>query len=234
MDKGKFILYRNCGAVHHVSDFDRAPSFLAGDVDARPADDWRAFMNRHAGHGLEALKALGDQYVPDGSQADPMAVAYVEVTNGHRKFLLRRSRRSIDEPVRFERIEARFGEPMVAVEIQEREIRKELSLRASWPAGHRLSDEKIDRFIALFRDAVSQVDGRRLSAIEPSYADANVSYAALDERTKDSLLEKCACYFAPAEVEALRRFADNHGADSDVMTLLLRRRVPIEEQIYAR
>jgi hypothetical protein len=229
MDKGKFILCRNCGAVHHVTDYDRAPSFIAGEVEASPADDWRAFMNRHAGHGLEALKALGEQYVPDGSPADPMAVAYVEVTNGHRKFLLRRSRRSIGEPVRFERIEAHFGEPMVVVEVQEREIRKELRLRTSWPPGHSLSDEKIDRFIALFRDAASQVDARRLPAIEPSYTDTNASYAALEERTKASLLEQCARYFAPAEVEALRRFADDHGAGSDVMTLLLRRRVPIEE-----
>jgi len=236
MDKGKFILCRNCGAVHHVTDFDRAPNYFAaaGEAEAKPADDWRAFMNQHAGHGLEALKALGEQYVPDGSAADPMAVAYIEVTNGHREFLLRRARRSIGEPVRFERIEARFGEPVVVVEIQEREIRKELKLRLSWAPGHGLSDEKIDFFIALFRDAASQVDARGLTAIEPSYADDNISYAALEERTKDFLLDRCARYFAGAELEALRRFVETHTAGSDVLTLQLRRRVPIEERIYAK
>jgi hypothetical protein len=94
-----------------------------------------------------------------------------------------------------------------------------------------LSDEKIDLFIALFRDAVSQIDTRGLTAIEPSYADDNVSYAALEERTKNSLLEKCARYFAAAELQALRRFIETHSSDSDVMTILLRRRVPIEERV---
>jgi hypothetical protein len=228
MDKGKFILCRNCGAVHHVTDFDRAPNYFAGAAEGSPADDWRAFMNRHAGHTLEALKAIGDTYLPDGSLADPMAVAYIEVTNGHRSFLLRRSRRSIGEPVRFERIEGRFGEPVVVAEIQEREIRKELKLRFSWAPGHRLNDEKIDVFIALFREAAGHVDARGLTEVEPSYADDNISYAALAEPIKDSLIEGCARYFPPAEIEALRRFVDGHCSGSDVMTLLLRRRVRIE------
>jgi hypothetical protein len=233
MDKGKFILCRNCGAVHHVTGFDRAPKYMAGagGVEGRVADDWHAFMGQHAGHALEALKALGKQYFPDGSPADPMAIAYIEVTNGHQEFLLRRSRRTIAEPLRFERVEARFGEPVLVVEIQDREIRKELKLRFKWPPGYNLSDEKIDLFIALFRDAVSQIDTRGLTAIEPSYADDNVSYAALEERTKNSLLEKCARYFAAAELQALRRFIETHSSDSDVMTILLRRRVPIEERV---
>jgi hypothetical protein len=232
MDKGKFILCRNCGAVHHVTSFDKAPQYVAGsgEPEGRPTDDWRTFMNRHAGHSLEALKALGKQYFPDGSPADPMAIAYIEVTNGHQEFLLRRSRRSIAEPVRFERVEARFGEPVVVVEIQDREIRKELKLRFKWPPGHYLSDEKIDLFIALFRDAASQIDARGLTDVERSYADDNVSYAALEARTKESLLERCARYFAAAELEALGRFIETHSTDADVMTLLLRRRVPIEER----
>jgi hypothetical protein len=233
MDKGKFILCRNCGAVHHVTDFDKAPNYssVAGEAEEQLADDWRAFMNQHAGHSLEALKALGKQYFPDGSPGDPMAIAYVQVTNGYQEFLLRRSRRNIGEPVRFDRVEARFGEPVLVVEIQDREIRKELKLRFRWPPGHNLSDEKIDLFIALFRDAASQIDAHGLTDIEPSYSDDNVSYAALEARIKDALLERCARYFAAAEVEALGRFIETHSTDSDVMTLLLRRQVPIEQRI---
>jgi hypothetical protein len=228
MDNGKFILCRNCGAVHHVTDFDRAPKYFTGAAEGTPMDDWRAFMNRHAGHSLEALKALGDAYVPDGSPTDPMAVAFIEVTNGHRSFLLRRSRPSITEPVRFEHIEGRFGDPVVVAEIQEREIRKELKLRSSWPPDHRLNDEKIDLFISLFREAAGDVDVGKLTDVEPSYADDDISYAALEDRIKNSLLQGCSRYFAPAEIEALRQFIDGHSSGSDVMTLLLRRRVRIE------
>jgi hypothetical protein len=233
MDNAKFILCRNCGAVHHVTAFDKAPNYfvVAGAVQENHADDWRNFMNRHAGHGLEALKALGALYFPEGSAADPMAVGYLEVTNGHRNFLLRRSRRSINDPLTFEPIEARFGEPVVVLEIQEREIRKELKLRFGHVFGHVLSDAKVDLFIALFRDAVSQVDARVVTVTEPSYANDNISYAALETHTKDCLLQQCARQFTSSEVETLRRFIETHSDGSDVMTLLLRRQVPIEARV---
>jgi len=189
------------------------------------------FMNRHARHGMEALKALGELYFPAGSAADPMAVGYLKVTNGHREYLLRSSRRSIGEPLRFECIEARFGEPVVALEIQEREIRKELKLRFRWDSGQALSDAQIDLFIALWRDAASQVDGRGVTATEPSYVNHNISYAALEAPTKDRLLKQCGRHFIPGEVAALRRFVEAHSGGSDVMTLLLRRQVPIEERV---
>lgn len=233
MDNRKFIHCRNCGAVHHVTALDKAPSYFvgAGVAQERRADDWRSFMDLHAGHGLEALKALGEQYFPAGSAADPMAVAYLEVTNGHREFILRRCRGNIGEPLRFEPIEARFGAPVVALEIQEREIRKELNLRFCRAPGQALSDAKIDLFISLFRAAASQLDARGVTVTEPSYTNDNISYAALDEPTKDFLFTQCARHFTDDEVEALRRFVDTHSAGADVMMLVLRRRVPIEERV---
>jgi hypothetical protein len=54
-------------------------------------------------------------------------------------------------------------------------------------------------------------------------------YAALDGCTKDSLLKQCASHFLPEEVQALRRFVESHSAGSDVMTLVLRRRMTVTE-----
>jgi hypothetical protein len=59
----------------------------------------------------------------------------------------------------------------------------------------------------------------------------NVSYAALEAPTKDRLLKQCGRHFTPGEEAALRRFVEAHGGGSDVMTLLLRRQVPIEERV---
>lgn len=230
MANGKFILCRNCGSVHHVTVFDRAPKYSVrdGESNPSPANDWREFMNNHAGHRLEAVKALGELYTSGTSTADPMAAGYLEVTNGYQNFLLRRYRQSIDEPVRFEAVEARLGEPMVSLEIQEREIRKELKLRFRWPPGQALSDATIDLFIALFRDAASQVDARGVIGAEPSYSNDNLSYAALPAPVKESLLTNCARHFTPLEVEALRRFVKSHCDGSNVMTLLLHRRISIK------
>jgi|SRR6516162_10846578 len=84
MDNGRYIWCRNCGAIHHVSAFDRSPVYAvaAGEVHEKEADDWRDFMNSHAGHRLEALQASGKSFFPQGLVFDSMNVAYVQVSNG--------------------------------------------------------------------------------------------------------------------------------------------------------
>jgi hypothetical protein len=223
MDKGRFILCRKCGVVHHVTSFDKTPaySFISGEAKTLPVDDWRAFMDQHAGHSLEPLKALGEGYFPAGTPCDPMAVAYFKVTNGEREFFLRRFRRDIAEPLRFEPMEEGFNRPAPALEIQERELRKELKLRFRCD-GQSLSDAKVERFIGLFRAAVSAVDVNGVTATEPSYEDDNISYAPLQPATLNFLLEQCARYFNAAEAQALRRFIEAHRDGADVMTLILR------------
>jgi hypothetical protein len=120
---------------------------------------------------------------------------------------------------------------LTAVEIQEREIRKELKLRFHCDGGQPLSDAKTDLFIDLFRAAARQVDARRVTVIEPSYGNDNIAYAALDAATKDSLLKQCASYFTPDEAQALRQFIESHSNGSDVTTLVLRRHRVVAERV---
>jgi hypothetical protein len=123
MGNGKYIWCRNCGAIHHVSSFDRSPLYqnVSGEVQEIPANDWQEFMAKHAGHKLEPLTATGKDYFPGGSAADPMTAAYIEASNGSETLLLRRSRRSIDEPVRYEILKGRLVENGFGLEIQEKE-----------------------------------------------------------------------------------------------------------------
>jgi hypothetical protein len=230
MDNAKFVLCLKCGAVHHVTPFDRAPMRAVSLEQAREpaADDWRIFMDQHAGHALEPLTALGEQRFPEGSASDPMAVAYLRVTNGRREFLLRRSRRSITEPVRFEPVEGSLTDELASLEIQEREIRKELKLRFR-ADGAPLSDAKVDLFIDLFRAAAGRIDAARVSAAELSYENDNIAYAALAAPTQEALLRECAGRFTSGETKALRQFIETHSGGSDVMTLVLRRRVVLAQ-----
>jgi hypothetical protein len=103
MDNGKFIRCRECDAVYHMTFLDGAS---AGHSDApvenHPAADWRDFMGAHAGHLLEALTMVGEPTFIKGAPGDPMSVAYVTVSNGREKYLLRRTRAHIAEPLKFE------------------------------------------------------------------------------------------------------------------------------------
>src|SRR5581483_5133456 len=129
MDNSRYIWCRKCGAIHHVSDFDRFPVYPgADDEDALLADDWRDFMARHAGHRLEPMRATGKDHFPSGSRCDPMAPAYLEVSNGAETLLLRRSRKSIEAPLDYEIVKGELVENGASLEIQEQAIRKEMKL----------------------------------------------------------------------------------------------------------
>jgi hypothetical protein len=232
MDNGKYIWCRNCGAIHHVSSFDRSPvyQFDSGEVHEIPTNDWRDFMSQHAGHNLEPLTATGNDYSPDGSIADPMSAAYIEASNGHETLLLRRSRRSIEEPVRYEISKERVVERPLSLEIQEKEIRKEMKFHFSWAPAGPLEDEKIDLFVSLWREMVSELDPQSVHTSEYSYSDENISYCRLDSSIVDALMTRCTGYFLPLELASIRRFVETHREACDVMALIKRRAVSIEQR----
>jgi len=230
MGDGKYIWCRNCGAIHHVSSFDRFPSYqiASGEIQEIPANDWRDFMARHAGHKLEPLTATGNNYFPGGS-ADPMRAIYIEASNGSETLVLRRSRGSIEEPVRYEIVKGRLIENGFGLEIQEKEIRKEMQLHFSWAPAAPLEDVKINLFVTLFREIVSELDPEKVRTEEFSYSDDNISYGQLDSSTVDALMTRCAGHFLPVELVSIRRFVETHREAGDVMALIKRRAVSVEQ-----
>jgi hypothetical protein len=56
-----------------------------------------------------------------------------------------------------------------------------------------------------------------------------VSYCALSADVVDDLMGRCRRHFLPAELTALRRFVDSHREGCDVMSLVNRRVVTIQQ-----
>lgn len=230
MDDPRYLWCRNCGAIHHISAFEREPiyAFAGGEVEEIAVNDWRAFMNRHAGHRLEPLKATGDDYFPSGKAFDPMSVRYIEVSNGTDTLLLRRSRSTIEEPCRYEIVCGRLVQTGVTLEIQEEAIRKEMKLHFCWAPAKPLSDEQIARFVDLFREVVGGIDPHTLCSGGYSDTDDNVAYCQPNAAIIDALLDRCGHHFLPPELTALHRFVESHRDSDDVMALVRRRAVSIE------
>jgi hypothetical protein len=197
MDNGRYIWCRKCGAIHHVTPFDRYPiyAFNNGEAQELPANDWREFMARHGGHKLEPLTSTGNNYFPHGSGYDPMSVAYVQVGNGEETFLLRRSRSSIERPFKYEIVHGRLLQAEPSLEIQADAISKEMKLHFSWPPAAPLNDDQISSFIAFFRESVRAVDPRSTGASEDSETDENVSYCELSSDVVDDLIGRCRRHF---------------------------------------
>lgn len=230
MGNEKFIHCCVCDAIHHVSTFDKAPIyvFVRDEVKAQATDDWRLFMTQHAGHRLEPLKASGEKLFTDGLPPDPMSVVYFEVTNGQDRYVVRRARKSIQEPMSYELIRGRLADGGVTVEVQEREIKKEIKNHFSWAPATCPNDEKIDLFVRLLKEIANTLDPQSIKISEYSYTDDSISYGTLDCSVLDALADRCADYFLPDELASLRRFIDTHRDGADVMTLVLRRQLTLE------
>ena len=230
MGSEKFIRCCACDAIHHVSPFDKAPvyKFVGIALEEQVTDDWRLFMEQHAGHRLEPLKASGEQFFTRGASTDPMSVAYIEVTNGRENYLLRRARKSIQEPMIYELVQGRLTDAGLTVEIQENEIKKEMENHFSWEPGSCPDEPKIALFVNLFKEVVKMLDPSCIQVSQDSYTDGSISYGTLDSGSLDILVDRCAVCFSPDELTSIRRFVETHRNGCGVMTLVLRRQQNIE------
>ena len=230
MVSDRFIWCRNCDAVHHVTPFDKAPQYvyLHGQVDELPGDDWRGFMKQHEGHRLEPLKALGEKYFCQGSISDPMGVAYIEVTNGSDLLLLRQSRKNIAEPLSFELTRGRLVDQGVTVCIQDSEIKKEMRCHFNWHADA-FGDQKIDLFVQLLRDVIKGIEPEAIEVAGYCSKDDNVTFGLLPAEVIELLMAKCAPYFQARELDDIRRFIDSHREACDVLALVMRRQLTVEQ-----
>jgi hypothetical protein len=224
MDNHRYIWCRNCGAIHHVSAFDRAPIYAVagGEVQETAADDWRDFTARHAGHRLEPLKSTGSRLFVKGTAFDPMSIAYVQVSNGEETMLLKRSRSSIERPFAYEIVNGKLIESEPSLEIQDDAIRKEMKLHFSWAPAAPLTDDQITMFVTLFRETIQQVDPAELSVSEYSDLQDDAGYFPLASDLVDELMEKCRAHFPLSQIAALRRFIESHRDGCGVMTLVKR------------
>lgn len=233
MVNNKFIRCRKCDAVHHVTAFDKAPIYISSalGVSETAANDWNDFMGRHEGHRLDSLEATGRVFSPGGLSGDPMAIGYIEVTDGKETVLLRRVRATIHEPLRYELVPGRLVHRASTLDIQENSLRKEMKLHFSWAPAQPLSDEKIDLFVKLYRQVVSTLDARAICVREFAVTDDAISYGPLDGPARTALLEKCQCCFAADDLAALRRFIDSHADADDVLAVVVRRAMAIEQRL---
>ena len=227
----RFIRCSTCDAVHHVTPFDKAPTYgvSGGQANETVTDTWHEFMARHAGHRLEPLEATGKSYFPDGRSSDPMAAGYIETTDGKATVLLRRVRSSIQEPLSYERVPGRLVPQEWTLDVQENALRKEMKLHFSWAPSEPLSDQKIGLFVQLYRQVVRSLDARTVCGREFSSVDDTVAYGQLAAPAWDTLLENCRKCFTPDELAALRRFIDCHCDADDVLAVVVRRGLAIEQ-----
>ncbi len=181
--------------------------------------------------GSNRLRPPGRAISPTARVPIPWPPALSRLPTARQTVLLRRVRSTIQEPLRFEWVPGRLVPGESTLDVQENSLRKEMKLHFPWAPAEPLSDQKIDLFVQLYRQVVSGLDARSVCGREFIRVDDNIVYGQLDAAAWSTLLDNCRSCFTTDEVAALRRFIECHRDADDVLAVVIRRGMAVEQRL---
>src|SRR4030066_804681 len=104
------------------------------------------------------MKAL---FVIKKAYSEPIKPSFFKATNGKEKFVIKKFRERIDEPVKYQLIAGDYSLKCITLEIQSEEISKQIKRELTPP----LSQNKIDAFLKLYCVIVEDIDIKDLERI---------------------------------------------------------------------
>ena len=229
-----FIHCITCDALFHKTPYDQVPEHqweeegspgLARTVEK---DDYQDFLQNHRGHRLEDLEVVEGSFIGSGDYREPVKTSYWKATNGRERFVIKGSRQSIRDPLRYQLIRGDYQVKCISLEIQSREITKQLEIDFGT---HRLSQKKITDFLHLLREIAQGLDRDQLERVpEESSNPLEIDYRMNDVHTA-FLLRRCRKIFNREEFEMIQEFVHRHRENG---VLLLRGKHHIQVMEVAR
>jgi len=211
----QLIRCKNCDEIFMKTPFDQYPEY-EGDSGrsgenfrSLPRDDFQDFLIHHHGHPLENLKIVEDSWVSEKPYSEPIKISFFKATNGKDKFVIKKFRDRIEEPLKYQLILGDYSLKCTALEIQSEEISKQLKRELKPPP----SQNKIDAFLKLYRHIFESIDIKDLERIpEESYHPLE-AYYKIDDLRLMTLLRNCRHIFKGKEYSAMEEFIHRHKDD---------------------
>jgi hypothetical protein len=227
----KLIRCIDCNAIHVITPFDQAPEYVLTDLaEGSPTEnaseynaiekcDFAEFAHKHPGHRIENLSIIENSSYSEGPYFDPHRVLYFETTNGKDTFLIKRWRRSVAEPVRYEVVPAKL-EVKMTVEIQHRDLEKQMCYEMREPL---VTQEKVRLFIEIVQEEARQIDPEKSAEEIAEVHEANISYLPLGDEHIERILSKSRAIFTNEELVHIERFIRNNAEYDGVMSFLIKK-----------
>src|SRR4030066_1572838 len=189
----QLIRCKNCDQIFMKTPFDEHPEYELNpdhpfeNFQSIERDDFQDFLIHHHGHQLENLKIIEDSYVSEKAYSEPIKTSFFKATNGREKFVIKKFRERIDEPLKYQLIAGDYSLKCLTLEIQSEEISKQIKRELKPP----LSQNKIDAFLKLYRVIVEDIDIKDLERIpEESRYPLEIFYK-IDDLRLMYLLRNC-------------------------------------------
>ena len=229
-----FIHCVTCNIIFHKTPYDQVPEYESGGKDsphvarAVEKDDVQDFLKNHRGHRLEELQVLEGSFMGTGDYREPLKTSYWKATNGRERFVIKGSRQSIREPLRYQLIRGDYEVKCISLEIQSREITRQLEIEFK---ANPLSQKKITALLHLLQEMAQGLDAGHLERVPEESLNPLEIYYRMDDVHTAFLLRSCRKIFNREEFEVIQEFVHHHTEDG---VLLLRGKHQIQMLEVAR
>ena len=223
---GTLIRCIDCNTVINMTEWDHCPHYewRKGEIEEHEGSDRETFLQTHKGHTIEELIPLTPP-ISDKPYTEPLKTAYFEATNGTRRFLIRRWRSTIHDPLLYEIIEGSMVLTRGKVRAQVEAIKQQMRMEHN----SFISEKKLDSFIGAIEQEVETVDPDTLKESAAGETPL-ISYYQLGNECVDRILKQCQDTFNQDELKLLRDFVIEHNEYDDVMTVVAKKKFVIQHK----
>lgn len=205
-----------CNEIFARTPYDQWPEYEYVPVSAPEPyrtiekDDFQGFLKRHRNHSMEDLEILRDSFVSEKPYSEPTKVSYFKATNGKERFVIKRFRKRIDEPLSYQLISGDYSLKLLKLEIQPEEVIKQLKRELDHPP---LPEHKMEAFLKLYRQVLKTIDIKNLDRILEDSPHPLEIYYKMDEVSLAYLLRNCRTIFKEQEYKEIEAFIHRHRDD---------------------
>lgn len=191
-------------------EYEHAPGLFSEPPQTKERDDYKDFLKQHQDHPLEDLEILKDSYVSDKPYFEPTKVSYFRATNGKEKFVVKKYRTRIDEPLTYQLFSGDYSLKLLKLEAQSKEIRKQIERELKDPP---LSPQQLEAFHKLFQKVLKMVDIEDLERVPEDSSHPLEVYYKMDEVSLAYLMRNCRNIFKGKEYQEVEAFIHRHRDD---------------------
>jgi hypothetical protein len=222
----------DCSVIYAVTPFDQAPEYeIAEDESgfwAKERDDWADFQNQHKTHRKETITIIEGLQYSTGKYFDPLRITYFEATNGIDRFIIKRWRNSIKEPMRYELVQG-WLDIKKSIGIQKTDLQKQIQWEIQGPP---LSEQKIARFLEIVEEEALRLDLDKIFDELYETGDPQKLFLQLRESQIENILKKVQILFTQEEWQRIKRFVSNNRDWNGVMSFLIKENATISPKSY--
>ena len=233
-EKGMIKKLIRCSACNQV--IPNYEGFEVAQDQSLPGVDWsdadlakaKEFLRAHFGHPLEELSIETDSLISEKPAYEPIGVTYILASNAHRrKFLIRRTRKALDQPASYAIIPGRLKLSNVSLRIQEYDLRKQIAAEKGFSL---LLKRKMEKFIEAFRDETAGISPEDFEGEAEAIEEGETSmaaYGSFKDFHWERILDRCGRYFKESELKLIRRFIGENRVPPNVLSMQIQRRISV-------